>query len=61
METWKKILIALAFLLLVTFTISTGVFLFGVETNVLCFADDGGTIVDVAYRFNNTLIILFSA
>jgi hypothetical protein len=39
----------------------TGILLFGVEVDVKCFADNAGSLADVAKRFNNTLIILFSS
>ena len=50
--------IALAWL---AFSVYTGILLFGVEVNVECFTVDEGSPVDVAKRFNNTLIILFTS
>jgi hypothetical protein len=50
--------IALAWL---AFSVYTGILLFGVEVNVECFTEDEGSPVDVAKRFNNTLIILFTS
>jgi hypothetical protein len=43
------------------FPIYTGILIFSVEVDVECFADNAGNPVDVAKRFNNTLIILFSS
>ena len=50
--------IALAWL---AFPIYTAILIFSVEVDVECFGVDAGNPVDVAKRFNNTLIILFSS
>ena len=61
----KKILIALGSLYLLCwlcFTLYTCIMLFGVEVDVKCVvADQSGTMLDVAYRFNTLLILFFSA
>ncbi len=49
-------------LLITLFAVFTGIFLFGVETNVKCFApDDTGHDVDVSKKFYDTFIVLFTA
>ncbi len=45
----------------ISFSVITGIYIFGVEVDVECFAIDSGSPVDVAKRFENTLIILFSS
>ena len=56
---WGKIF---GLLLITVFAVYTGIFLFGVETNVKCFApDDTGYYVDVSKKFNDTFIVLFTA
>jgi len=45
----------------VAFSIYTGILIFGVERDVECFTDEAGTPVDVAKRFSNTLIVLFTS
>ena len=50
--------LALAWL---AFQIYTGMLVFGVERDVECFTDEAGSPVDVAKRFNNTLIVLFTS
>ena len=43
------------------FTVYTGIMLFGTEANIECIAEESGSLVNVAYRFNVVIILIFSS
>jgi hypothetical protein len=61
----NKIILTIGCLFLIawlSFTVYNGIMLFITEVDVACVvAEQTGTVVDVAYRFNVLLILFFSA